>query len=723
MTVVKGKIKDFGEAPYKHDNTKQLSYFVNIETENGSRTLWSVGLKDAINNADLKKGDFAALADKGTQSVRVPNPKEPGNYIDTKKRIWDVEAFEPDIEHKNSIENGVELKKDQQQYQDSDYDHNVQARKSKFADIDDDALEQELPSTIKNNYIAKVKNRYFASEKVHFYERDSEDTTVAFEDRNKTLNTSREDVKTIKAMIDVAQAKNWSSIKIKGTEAFRREAWLEANIRGLEVKGYTPNEKDLVELEKRKTERSTNQILGDEDRSRELNSKREDQHKLFTKEEDKNVGEHAKDASAAVAIDASLAVATGGKYTAAMAATSIITDKAQSLAFDKLAEKFKLSEKVSELTTEKESQVWNAEVLAEEYNLPKDKAEALFIEHPSQVDLEEHIASMQEEYDVDRESSIEGLANMAMDGRYDDPDLDDKVWQSQLDGWDKQDARRIAEFEAQHESDKQINKEYNNKYYVEDLEHDAPTTLSSSEKFLKGVHIRDNQTGENYQLVAFEVEYMGEKSYGLTAEHYVDDEHYARHEHNAHYDAQDFTVINKIGLGWEFNSTTDNFKEIDKIDASYLNDKLIEREAFVRSNEFNAGRDVDPDPGTEVNAEVEQFHDNLAVPTGTKMSHSEAMRKVEAAFDRKINPGQRNEIKELEEKLSNEQKLAVESWRRVVDERFKDDPTKRQEKHDALDAKIPGIVAGEYKLEAPTIKEEQQIQVQTRDKGSQDRVR
>ena len=208
MTVVKGKVTDFGEAPYKHDETKQLSYFVNIKTEDGSnRTLWSVGLKDAINNADLKKGDFAALVDKGTQPVRVPDSKEPGNYIDTKRRVWDAEVFEPDIEHRNSIENGVELKKDQQQYRDSEYDNNVQARQSKFADIDDDVLEQQLPSTIKNNYIAKVKNRYFSSEKVNFYERDSEDITVAFEDRNKTLNTSREDAKTIKAMIDVAQAK------------------------------------------------------------------------------------------------------------------------------------------------------------------------------------------------------------------------------------------------------------------------------------------------------------------------------------------------------------------------------------------------------------------------------------------------------------------------------------------------------------------------------------
>lgn len=56
-------------------------------------------------------------------------------------------------------------------------------------------------------------------------------------------------------MVEVATAKNWKQITLSGTDEFKREAWLEAQLSGVEVKGYEPRESDrtlLAELLKQK---------------------------------------------------------------------------------------------------------------------------------------------------------------------------------------------------------------------------------------------------------------------------------------------------------------------------------------------------------------------------------------------------------------------------------------------------------------------------------------
>ena len=75
-----------------------------------------------------------------------------------------------------------------------------------------------------------------------------------------SLHTSRQDEKTIHAMLDMAQSKNWTAIKLKGTEEFKQKAWFEASLRGIEVKGYTPTEKDLAELQVKQQACTTNQV-------------------------------------------------------------------------------------------------------------------------------------------------------------------------------------------------------------------------------------------------------------------------------------------------------------------------------------------------------------------------------------------------------------------------------------------------------------------------------
>ena len=46
----------------------------------------------------------------------------------------------------------------------------------------------------------------------------------------------------------MAEAKGWGNIKITGNATFRREVWLQAEIHGIKVKGFTPKESDLALL-------------------------------------------------------------------------------------------------------------------------------------------------------------------------------------------------------------------------------------------------------------------------------------------------------------------------------------------------------------------------------------------------------------------------------------------------------------------------------------------
>jgi hypothetical protein len=53
-------------------------------------------------------------------------------------------------------------------------------------------------------------------------------------------------------MVSVAQHRQWESLQVRGSVEFRRETWLEAGARGLEVQGYQPTELDRQTLADRR---------------------------------------------------------------------------------------------------------------------------------------------------------------------------------------------------------------------------------------------------------------------------------------------------------------------------------------------------------------------------------------------------------------------------------------------------------------------------------------
>lgn len=71
---------------------------------------------------------------------------------------------------------------------------------------------------------------------------------VAFRDDGHSLKSSSNDDRVARAMATMADAKGWKTISVSGHPDFRREVWLEAMLRGIEVKGYKPQQQDIEDL-------------------------------------------------------------------------------------------------------------------------------------------------------------------------------------------------------------------------------------------------------------------------------------------------------------------------------------------------------------------------------------------------------------------------------------------------------------------------------------------
>jgi hypothetical protein len=90
-----------------------------------------------------------------------------------------------------------------------------------------------------------------------YYHKD-DSARVAFMDRGGQLVTQEKDPATASAMALAAEAKGWTTIKVSGSEQFKREVWLEASLRGIEVKGFQPKEADVAALAIKREQKARN---------------------------------------------------------------------------------------------------------------------------------------------------------------------------------------------------------------------------------------------------------------------------------------------------------------------------------------------------------------------------------------------------------------------------------------------------------------------------------
>lgn len=83
---------------------------------------------------------------------------------------------------------------------------------------------------------------------------------VAFTESTFRLATDTNSPSVARSMVDLAEARSWQTLKVSGSEDFRRTIWLEAAARSIKAVGYEPLPTDLEALKKVREARLVNRV-------------------------------------------------------------------------------------------------------------------------------------------------------------------------------------------------------------------------------------------------------------------------------------------------------------------------------------------------------------------------------------------------------------------------------------------------------------------------------
>jgi hypothetical protein len=129
-----------------------------------------------------------------------------------------------------------------------------------------------------------VRKRFLKVDSDYFFP----DRSPAFVDRGAKLATRGEHPEVVRALVEIAKERGWDSVTVKGSEAFRRAAWMEAARNGMQIAGYKPTELDLAQLKQREPNNSIEPgLVRDQGATRPepLSKSAEEQQKVRTLDE------------------------------------------------------------------------------------------------------------------------------------------------------------------------------------------------------------------------------------------------------------------------------------------------------------------------------------------------------------------------------------------------------------------------------------------------------
>ena len=109
-----------------------------------------------------------------------------------------------------------------------------------------------LPDRIRRKYyvVANESGKDGLDGEARLYA-DERGEYLAFKVTEDRLVTRLAAAEVIRDMVSVAQHRQWEALHVRGSVEFRREAWLEAGARGIEVQGYQPTDLDRQALSDR----------------------------------------------------------------------------------------------------------------------------------------------------------------------------------------------------------------------------------------------------------------------------------------------------------------------------------------------------------------------------------------------------------------------------------------------------------------------------------------
>lgn len=93
-----------------------------------------------------------------------------------------------------------------------------------------------VPQSVRDRFVQVGRRYYFL------------DGADAFKDSGKRLTTQSENTEVVHSLIEIAQARGWNELTVSGTERFRQEAWRQASLAGLSVRGYRPSAVEQAQL-------------------------------------------------------------------------------------------------------------------------------------------------------------------------------------------------------------------------------------------------------------------------------------------------------------------------------------------------------------------------------------------------------------------------------------------------------------------------------------------
>jgi hypothetical protein len=110
------------------------------------------------------------------------------------------------------------------------------------AELGADDIAALLREERKQQLQRQLETRYVQQNNEYRFRADP--NKVAFRDEGKRLTTVLDNPSVARSIVDAAEAKGWSSVRINGTDAFRRVVWVEAATRGIKTLGYEPTRQD-----------------------------------------------------------------------------------------------------------------------------------------------------------------------------------------------------------------------------------------------------------------------------------------------------------------------------------------------------------------------------------------------------------------------------------------------------------------------------------------------
>ena len=108
------------------------------------------------------------------------------------------------------------------------------------------------PHEIETDAVAHRHNLYMAERwSTRIYYTDYQQKSEVMRAAPQRITTRLDDRQTVSAMLDLAQARGWQSVKLRGIDSFKREAWVQAQVRGMQTEGYQPKATDMQEAQRR----------------------------------------------------------------------------------------------------------------------------------------------------------------------------------------------------------------------------------------------------------------------------------------------------------------------------------------------------------------------------------------------------------------------------------------------------------------------------------------